>query len=88
MAFTERQEYKLEIIPPFQVIQCRRADIVEKDGVEVGRTYFRFIRCPGEDVTNDPAQVQAVANALWTPEVIDAFQAHLSSHPGPGGLEA
>ena len=36
MAFTERQEYKLEIIPPYNIIQCRRADIVEKDGVEVG----------------------------------------------------
>ena len=36
MAFTERSEHKLEIIPPYSIIQCRRADIVEKDGVEVG----------------------------------------------------
>jgi len=76
MAFTERQEYKLEIIPPYQVIQCRRSDIVEKDGVEVGRTYFRHMRCPGDDVTNDCAELQAVAEALWTQEVIDAYAAH------------
>ena len=50
MAFTERHEHKLEIIPPFNIIQCRRADIVEKDGVEVGRTYHRHVRTPGEDV--------------------------------------
>ena len=25
---TEGHEYKLEIIPPFSVIQCRRADII------------------------------------------------------------
>ena len=79
MAFTERQEYKLEIIPPFQIIQCRRADIVEKDGVEVGRTYHRHVRSPGEDVSEDCAELQSVAAALWTQEVVEAYQAHIAS---------
>jgi hypothetical protein len=78
MAFTERQEHKLEIIPPYSIIQCRVANIVEKDGVEVGRTYHRHVRVPGEDVSSDCAEVQAVAAALWTPEVIAAYQASLS----------
>ena len=78
MAFTERQEHKLEIIPPYSIIQCREANIVEKDGVEVGRTYHRHVRVPGEDVSGDCAEVQAVAAALWTPEVIAAYQASLS----------
>lgn len=86
MAFTERQEYKLEIIPPFSIIQCRRADIIEKDGVEVGRSYVRHIRSPGEEVINDCAELQAVANALWTTEVVEAYQAHLANNPGPGGI--
>ena len=77
MAFTERHEHKLEIIPPFNIIQCRRADIVEKDGVEVGRTYHRHVRVPGEDVSEDCQELQAVAAALWTEEVIAAYQAHL-----------
>jgi len=76
MAFTERQEYKLEIIPPFSIIQCRRADIVEKDGVEVGRTYCRHVRVPGEDVSEDCAELQSVAASLWTQEVIDAYAAY------------
>jgi len=79
MAFTERQEYKLEIIPPYQIIQCRRADIVDKDGVEVGRTYHRHVRSPGEDVSGDCAEVQSVANALWTQEVIDAYAAYVAA---------
>lgn len=78
MAFSERQEHKLEIIPPHSIIQCRRADIVEKDGVEVGRTYHRHVRCPGDDVSEDCAELQSVAAALWTPEVIAAYQASLS----------
>ena len=74
MAFTERHEHKLEMIPPFHIIQCRRADIVEKDGVEVGRTYHRHVRCPGDDVSEDCAELQAVATALWTTEVVNAYQ--------------
>ena len=77
MAFTERSEHKLEIIPPYSIIQCRRADIIEKDGVEVGKTYHRHVRVPGEDVSNDCAELQAVAAALWTPEVIAAYQASI-----------
>jgi len=84
MAFTERQEHKLEIIPPFQIIQCRRADIVEKDGVEVGRTYHRHVRSPGDDVSEDCAELQAVAAALWTQEVIDAYQASIADSQLPG----
>jgi hypothetical protein len=78
MAFTERKEHKLEIIPPYSIIQCREANIVEKDGVEVGKTYHRHVRAPGDDVSKDCAELQAVAAALWTPEVIEAYQASIS----------
>ena len=74
-SFVERQEHQLEIIPPYSIIQCRRADIIEKDGVVVGKTYHRHSRAPGEDVSNDCAELQAVAAALWTPEVIAAYEA-------------
>jgi len=74
-SFTERHEHQLEIIPPFSIIQCRRADIIEKDGAEVGKTYHRHVRTPGEDVSDDCPELQAVAAALWTPEVVAAYKA-------------
>jgi len=77
MAFTERFEYKLEIIPPYSIIQCRQADIVEKDGVEIGRSYLRTTYCPGADVSEAPQEVQDVAGALWTAAVIDAYKKSL-----------
>jgi hypothetical protein len=76
--FIERHEHKLEIIPPYSIIQCRRADIIEKDGVEVGKTYHRHVRVPGDDVGEDCDELQAVAAALWTPDVIGAYQEHLA----------
>ena len=79
MAFTEKQEYKVEVIPPFKILQVRRADIVEKDGVEVGRTYHRHVRSPGDDVSSDCAEVKAIAGALWTDEVKKAYQDSLTT---------
>ncbi len=75
MAFTERQEYKLEILPPYSVIQVRRADIVEKDGVEIGRQYHRHVVSPGDDVSAECAEVKSVSAALWTSQVVNAYQA-------------
>ena len=77
MSFTERQEYKVEVLPPHNILQVRRADIVEKNGVEVGRTYHRHVCVPGTDVSEDCAQVQAIAGALWTDEVVAAYNASL-----------
>ena len=74
MAFTERQEYKLEVLPPYSVIQVRRADIVEKDGVEVGRQFHRHCVAPGADVSAECDQVKSIVAALWTPDVINAYQ--------------
>lgn len=79
MSFTERQENKIEIIPPFSILECRRSDIVEKDGVEVGRQYHRHAKYPGDDMTNECPEMQAVAQVLWTDEVIAAYQEHLAN---------
>ena len=79
MAFTERSEYKLEIIPPHNIIQCRCADIVEKDGVEVGRKYHRMVHVPGSDLSEACAEVVAVAGSLWTADSIAAYQASVAN---------
>ena len=56
-------------------IQVRTANIIERDGTEISRTFHRHVLSPGSDVTNEDPKVQAIANAIWTEEVIAAFQA-------------
>ncbi len=80
MAFTESFEYKLEIIPPYSVIQCRRADIVSKDGTEIARSYHRTVYSPGDDISEAPQEVKDVAGALWTQEVSDAYLASIDNN--------
>ena len=77
MAITKRFELKEEILPN-QTIQVRKATIVEEDGVELGRTYHRHVLTPGSDVSGEEAEVQAIAAALWTEEVIAAYQASVA----------
>lgn len=72
--YTERFEYKLEIVPPHYIIQCREATIIEKDGVEVGTSYNRTTYVPGSDTSAACDEVKKAAETFWTPAVISAYQ--------------
>ena len=82
MAITKRLEYKEEILPD-QTIQIRTTTVVEEDGVELARNHTRHVVHPGDDVSGEVQEVQDIAAALWTAEVISAYQASVaSSTPG------
>ena len=70
---------KIEVVET-NSIQVRTATITEKDGVEIARTYHRHVKHPGEDVTNEDPKVQTIANAIWTEEVIAAYQALIANN--------
>ena len=72
MAFTEKQEYKIEVLEN-GTLQVRRSDIVLKDGTEIGRQYHRHVLTPGADLSNEVQRVVDVANATWTPAVKAAY---------------
>jgi hypothetical protein len=55
-------------------IQVRTATIIERDNIEISRTFHRHVIAPGSDVSSEDPKVQAIANAVWTEEVIAAFQ--------------
>ena len=55
-------------------IQIRTATIIERDGIEISRTFHRHVISPGSDISSEDPKVQAIANAVWTEEVIAAFQ--------------
>ena len=78
MAITKRTELKEEILPN-QIIQIRTTTVVEEDGVELGRSHHRHVVVPGDDVTGEPQEVQDIAAALWTADVIAAYNASIAS---------
>ena len=48
MALSETIEYdKIEIVGQYCLIQCRKANVIKKDGVELTRSFERFVLDPG-----------------------------------------
>jgi len=80
MALTERTvEDKIEIVGDYKHIQVRTATVIERDGVEISRSFHRHVVAPGDDVSGESTEVQAIAAAVHTAEVIAAYQAHVAS---------
>tara|TARA_R100000406_G_scaffold27586_1_gene17749 strand:- start:1117 stop:1401 length:285 start_codon:yes stop_codon:yes gene_type:complete len=93
MALTERFENdKIEVVGQYKAVQVRRADIIERDGVEVTRSFHRHVLTCGSlndsnelvdtDISGEDADVQAICNAVWTQSVKDAYRAHLIANSG------
>ena len=78
---TERTEQdKLELIGPYRHIQVRTATVIERDGVEISRSFSRHVVAPdASDITGESAEVQAICAAVHTQEVKDAYAAHLAA---------
>ena len=89
MALTESIEYdKIEVVnAQYKNVQVRKATVVKKDGVELARSYHRYVLNAGTldasdnlvdtDISGQPAEVQAICNAVWTTEVKAAWKAFL-----------
>ena len=81
MALIEVKEYQTEVLPisSYHQVQVRRSDIIKDDATDEIKavTYHRHVLRPGADISNEAPEVQAVCNAVWTAEVIAAYQASL-----------
>ena len=48
MALTETIEYdKIEVVGQYKHVQVRKATVIKKDGVEITRSFERFVLQPG-----------------------------------------
>lgn len=57
------------------IIQVRRVTRIIENGAELSRSFDRWVLAPGVDISNQDPRVQAICNAVWTPEVVAAYQA-------------
>lgn len=73
MALIEKQIVdKIEVLET-NSIQVRTANVIEKDGVEIARTFHRHVLHPSTDISGEDTKVQAIANAVWTQEIIEEY---------------
>jgi hypothetical protein len=82
MALTERtEEDKIEILAD-GTMQIRTANIIERDGVEISRSYHRHVIQPDEDTAVHSPRVKRVTAALWTADVKKSFAAAKAARAG------
>lgn len=82
MALSESIEYdKIEIVGEHKHVQVRKATVIKKDGVELTRSFERYVLHPDTDLStrSEPNEVVAVCNAVWTAEVKAAWKAYQES---------
>jgi DNA-binding transcriptional LysR family regulator len=66
------------------IVLYREATRIMEDGKELSKTYHRSSLTPGQDLIGIPANVVAICNVAWTPEVIAAYEESLSQSSIPG----
>jgi len=59
-------------------IQVRTATRVLEDGAVLSSAFHRHVLHPGQDLTDQDPKVSAIANAVWTDEVVTAYEAMIA----------
>ena len=65
---------KIEVVEN-GTLQVRQVTRIMEDGQQLSSSYHRWSFAPGSDVSDQPANVQAIAAAAWTEEVVAAYEA-------------
>ena len=88
MALSESTEIdKIEVVSPYKHVQIRKAIVIKRDGVEISRSFTRYVLHAGKldasdnlvdtDLSAEPAEVSAICTAAWTSDVKASWKAKL-----------
>jgi DNA-binding transcriptional LysR family regulator len=79
MALTKQTVVDQITVTENGIVLYREATRIMEDGNELTKNYHRTSLTPAQDLTGVPANVVAICNVAWTPEVIAAYQAQAST---------
>ena len=68
---------KIEVVSTgdFKVIQVRTKTAIVENGAELSSSYHRHVVMPDADLTAESDEVTAIANAVFTQAMKDAYKA-------------
>ena len=93
MAITKETEIaKTEVVGIYKAVQVATDTVIKEDNVELSRNRHRHVLHPGildasdnlvaTDISGEDAEVQAVANAVWTDSIKTAWKNQLIALKG------
>ena len=75
MAITKETEIgAIEVVGEYKAIQVATDTVIKEDDTEISRSRHRHVVHPDMDISGEDAEVQAVANAVWTDSVKAAWK--------------
>lgn len=74
MSITETKIIDQITVTENGIVLYREATRIMRGEEQVAQTFHRTSLTPGQDLTNQPEKVVAIAQTAWTPEVITAYQ--------------
>ena len=75
MAITkETIKGQIEVVGEYKAVQVATDTVIKEDGAEISRSRHRHVLHPDMDISGEDAEVQAVANAVWTDSVKAAWK--------------
>jgi len=83
MAITKEKVIDQITVTENGIVLYREATRIMEDGQQLSQTYHRTSLTPAQDLTGQPANVVAICNVAWTPEVIAAYQAQMAKNALP-----
>ena len=72
---------RIDIVGEFKHINViEDTQIIDEDTneVKVREQFSNYTLVPDQDISSQPAEIQAIANAVWTDEVKAAYAAHVA----------
>ena len=80
MAITKETKIeKIEVVGEYKAVQVATDTIIKEDGTEISRNRHRHVKHPDDDISGEDAEVQAVANSVWTDAVKSAWADYKAS---------
>ena len=74
----QRVQDKVEIVKEWKHIQVRFSDNILEDGKVISHSYHRDIVLCGDYAKADELGVRAIADAVWTADMIAAYEASIA----------
>ena len=74
----QKVQDKIEIVSAFKHIQIRYADQIVEDGSVISQSYWRTVVNCGDFDAADEHNVRAIADAVWTADLIAEYQASIA----------
>ena len=74
----QKVQDKIEIVSEFKHIQIRYSNQILEDGVKLSESYERTVVSCGDYDKADEHNVRAIADAVWSEEIIAAYEASIA----------